>query len=55
MAKKEQCRNLVQKLIGDAAASQVDDMADEDCVDKTKELIRMYLGETVAENRMKGI
>lgn len=49
MTKKDQCRELMNKLFGPASAAVVDNMDEDDCVEKCKEKTKAFLGETVAK------
>mgnify|MGYP006283727171 FL=1 len=55
MGKKEKCKEIMGRLLGEAAASQVDDMSEDDCVPKCKEQIKNFLGETTAESEFAGL
>jgi hypothetical protein len=49
MGKKEDCKAVMTKLLGPNAASQVDQMTEDDCVLKCKEIVAQFLGESVAD------
>ena len=43
-SKKEQCKALMNEIFGPACAALVDNMTEDDCVEKCKEKIRVLLG-----------
>ena len=49
MGKKEKCKELMTKFFGPATAKMVDDMTEEDCVEKCKAKVKGFLGEEKAK------
>lgn len=44
MSKKEECKEVMSKLFGPAAATQVDRMSEEDCVALCRKKVEGFLG-----------
>lgn len=42
--KKEQCKQLMLEIFGPASAARVDEMSEDECVDKCKEKVGRLLG-----------
>jgi monoamine oxidase len=55
MGKKDQVKAIMSRLLGPASAAQVDSMSEEECVQKCKEQISSFLGESVAEKEFTGL
>ena len=55
MTKKEKCKEIMKKLFGEATASEVDSMTEDNCVEKCKDKVRGLLGNTIAENKFKEV
>lgn len=55
MGKKDQCKAIVQRLLGDTSANQVDAMGEDDCVAKCKQMVSDFLGATIADKEFSGL
>lgn len=44
MSKKDQCKEIMSRLFGPSTANKVDEMSEEDCVDKCKSMVSGFLG-----------
>ena len=49
MTKKSQCKELMQKFFGEASASTVDAMSEEEVVAKCRQKVKGFLGEERAK------
>lgn len=49
MSKKDQCKEMMAKFFGPATANMVDQMTEDDCVEKCKEKVKSFLGEEKAK------
>jgi hypothetical protein len=49
MSKKDQCKELMAKFFGPAAANMVETLSEDDCVAKCKEKVKAFLGEEKAK------
>ncbi|MGM5488725.1 MAG: hypothetical protein ACQESG_07275 [Nanobdellota archaeon] len=47
--KKEQCKEVMERLFGGATAAHVDGMDEETCVEECKKIAASYLGNAVAD------
>ena len=48
MTKKEKCKEIMLRLFGPATARKVDDMTEENCVEKCRKITKDFLGEKQA-------
>ena len=48
MTKKERCKEILAKLFGPASTIIVDDMTEEDCVERCKIKVTAFLGQEQA-------
>ena len=49
MSKKEKCKALMAQFFGPATANLVDNMTEEDCVQKCRDKVRAFIGEDEAK------
>lgn len=49
MSKKEKCKEIMNELFGEASASLVENMSEEEVVEKCKEKTKTFLGEDAAK------
>ena len=47
-SKKQQCKQLMLEIFGPRCAARVDDMTEEECIDKCKDKVRSLLGDHAA-------
>lgn len=55
MAKKEKCKELMGKYFGPASAAMVDNMSEEECVNKCRDKISNFLGQEKAKEFEKEV
>ncbi|MFP4424656.1 MAG: hypothetical protein ACLFP2_05530 [Candidatus Woesearchaeota archaeon] len=55
MSKKEQCKAIMGRLFGEASAAQVDNMAEENCVEQCKRKVTDFLGSSIADKEFSGL
>ncbi|MGM5488251.1 MAG: hypothetical protein ACQESG_04845 [Nanobdellota archaeon] len=55
MGKKEKCKEIMKRLFGDASATQVDNMAEENCVEECKKKVSDFLGPSIADREFAGL
>lgn len=48
-SRKDRCKQLMAKFFGPATASIVDEMSEEDCVQKCRAKVQAFLGEEKAK------
>ncbi|MFP4424046.1 MAG: hypothetical protein ACLFP2_02335 [Candidatus Woesearchaeota archaeon] len=49
MSVKDQCKEIMHRLFGEASAALVDEMDEETCVEKCKKKTADYLGQAIAD------
>jgi hypothetical protein len=49
MTKKDQCKELMAKCFGPAAANMVDTLTEEECVQKCRDKVKAFMGEEKAK------
>jgi hypothetical protein len=55
MGKKEMCKEIMTRLLGPNAAAQVDEMDEDNCISKCKEIVSQFLGDSVADREFNSV
>jgi len=49
MSNKDKCKDMMEKMFGPASSILVDEMAEEDCIERCRAKVKAFLGEEKAK------